>query len=573
MISHRQTLRRAPLLLLAATCLTHRAPAAEPVFELPKLTVNEPADLPELEVWNHTRVGEFEVLSSGSEREARKLLADFEKFQRAVRLLWPVPIRPLAASTLILCGDRGHFDRFVPRQLRGGEAPLPSLFLRDREQVAIVVDLQTTRVAISDAAATLNAANSGAEYEIDPYRQLYREYVHFLLSQSDAPQPAWLKEGLAQIIMDVELTDRHLIYGKVNSHRGEASGVNPLEPAEDADAAVANAVVGEQPFNVVLQYRRLMPLDEFFAIGPDAEVARHPLGNNLWAKQAYAFVHYCLFGARLKYKDALASFVERLTREPPSEALFRACFQTDYRGMVEELNGYLRHTRHQYQRYDLRDADRVRPADITLARADATRIGLVKGDAFLLAGDREAAYVEYRQAYRRGGRDPALLAGLGATVPDAAMAGKFTDQAVQAGVRRPSAYIRQSAQRLARIHAEPGFSGRLDESQLAAVLGPLFQARALAPARPETYLGIAEAWSLSAVPPAPKHLAVLDEGVRRFPREGELLRRTALLHRQAGETGTAVAIARLGRRFAASPALQAEFDAIIDAAAASAGGR
>lgn len=560
-------------LLAGISLLAQPVPAEQPIFELPKLTVNEPADLPELEDWNHTRVGAFEVLASGSEREARKLLADFQKFQQAVRLVWPAPVRPLAASTLILCGEAGRFDAFVPAHLRGGEAPLPSVFLRNREQIAIVVDLQSSRLTITDPMAALNNAGSGTEYEVDHYRQLYREYIHYLLSQSESRPPAWLQEGLAQIIMDVELTDRHLIYGKVDSYKGEGSGVSPLEPGEDADAAVANAVVGERPFNVVLQYRRLMPLDEFFAVGPDAEAARSPLGNNVWAKQAYAFVHYCLFGAKLKHKDALTAFVDRLAREPLSEQLFKECFQTDYKGMVRELNGYLRHTRHQYQQYNLQATDRVKPADIAFTAATAAQVGLLKGDALLLAAHREAAYTEYRHAYRRGAREPALLAGLAATVPDAAMAAKFVDEAVKAGAPRPSVYVRQARQRLDVFRTEPGPDGKLTQQQLAAVLSPLFKARSLPPPLPELYATIAEAWTLSSVSPRPEHLAVLDEGVRRFPRESTLLRQTALLYRQIGVNDTAAAIARVGLRFSTDAAARTEFEQLLSSLPAAAPAR
>lgn len=547
----------------ALTAQTDNSPPVGPILELDKLTVTESAALPELEQWSHTRVGNFDVLTCGSEKDAKRLLADFQKFQQAVRLVWPVPVKPLAASTLLLCGENNRFDGFVPKDLKtDDDAIIPSLFLRNREQIAIVVDTQATRLGISDAMATLNASTSGAEYEVDHYRQLYREYVHYLLSQSEARPPVWLKEGLAQIIMDVELTDKNLIYGKVNSFKGETSGVSPLEAAAE-DATFSNAIVGEQPFNVVLQYRRLIPLGEFFAVSQDAPEVRSPLGNNLWAKQAYAFVHYCMFGANLRHKDALTAFVSRLAQEPLSEPLFKDCFKTDYKGMVSEIEAYLRHTRHKYQQYPLQAGDRLKADDIELTAATATQVGLFKGDAYMLAGHPEAAYSEYRNAYRRGSRDPALLAGLAATGPNPELAAKVTDEAVKAGTNRPSAYVRQARNRLAAFQADPGPDGKLTQQQLAAVLSPLFKARTLPPPVPELYETIAEAWALSSVAPKPEHLAVLDEGVRRFPRDSALLHQTALLYRQIGSATTASAIAKVGLRFSTEPADRAKFEELI----------
>jgi len=527
-----------------------------PTVELPKLTITESAGLPELEAWRYGRIAGFEVLSNGSDLEARKLLADFQKFQQAVHLVWPAPTKPLAASSLILCGRGNKFDGFIPANLRGGEPPVASLFLRNREQIALVVDLEIQRVGINDATAAQNANANSVEYEVDHYRQLYREYVHYLLSQGEVRSPVWLEEGLAQIVMDIDLTDHKLILGKVETTRGDAIGGSPVDP-DASDATVADAVVGEQPFNAVLQHLALLPFDKFFAVTREDNEARHPLGNTLWAKEAYAFVHFCLFGEKLQYKEALATFVSRLAHEPASEALFKECFHVSYADMMKQLRGYILYTKHKYQEYALKDTDRVSAASIQLADATAVQIGVLKGDAFRLAGHAEAALTEYRSAYIRGSRDPALLAGLATVQTDPTLAERFNNEAVRTGVNRPSAYTTQARTRLAAFKADPGPDGKLTTVQMSAVLGPLFKARSFPPPLPETYELIAEAWAASSVPPKPEHLAVLDEGVRRFPRDSELIYRTAKLYQQAGVTPTALAIAQLGVRFAPEPAAKA----------------
>lgn len=558
-------LRRSCLLFVASLSLwlgfaADTARTADPVLELPKLTVNDQAPLPDVESWRYSRITGFEVLSNASDSESKKLLADFLKFQRAVRAAWPAPAKPLAASTLILCGRDKKFDAFIPAALSHSESPVPSLFLRDREQIAIVVDLEARRVEIKDPVAALAANAAFVEYEIDAYRQLYREYIHYLLSQGEVSQPAWLEEGLAQIVMDIELTDRSLILGKIETYRGSATGGSPAG-TEDTDATVADAVVGEQPFNMVLQHRSLLPFDRFFAITDKDEEARHPLGNTLWAKQAYAFVHYCLFGEKLQYKESLATFVTRLSREPLSEELFKQCFHVSYAEMSKQLRGYILYTRHKYQQYPLNESDPAKAAaPIALADATATQIGILKGDAFRLAGHREAALAEYRAAYVRGGRDAALLAGLAETQTDPALAERFNNEAVRAGISRPSAYITQARARLAAFKADPGPEGKLTAAQMTAVLTPLFKARSLPPPSPETYLLIAEAWAASSVPAEAKHLGVLDEGVRQFPRDSELIYRTAKLYENASQVPTALAITQLGLRFAREPAAKTRLE-------------
>jgi len=553
-------------LALAGPAVSAASKAAPPTegdtVKLPTMTVTEAANLPELEAWRYARIPGFEVLANASDNETRRLLVDFQKFQQAVKLIWPAPVKPVAAATIILCGKDNKFDEFTGKKSIVEGTLTPSLFIRNREQISILVDLQTQQVSINDAVALLNTGSASVEYQVDHYRQLYREYIHYLLSQGELRPPAWLEEGLAQIIMDIDLRDKTLIYGKVDTYRGEASGGSPVE-ADEFDASVASAVVGEQPFNVVLQHRAFIPFEQFFAITHQSPEAQSPLGNNLWAKQAYAFVHFCLFGENLRFKDALVTLVGRLVKEPLSEALFKECFKVGYKDMSKQLRAYLRYTKHKYQQYNLQDTDRLSLESIELQPADATQIGLIKGDALRLAGRTGQALAEYRMAYLRGSRDPALLAGLGAVEGDPETARKYIDLAVKNGVNRPSAYVKQAQMRLNDFKTDPGPDGKLTATQVGLVLTPLFKARSLPPPLPETYETIAATWALSSVAPKPEHLTVLDEGARRFPRDSNLLAQAVELNQRAGAPTNARTLAELGLRFASVPADKARFEQLL----------
>jgi hypothetical protein len=190
-------------------------------------------------------------------------------------------------------------------------------------------------------------------------------------------------------------------------------------------------------------------------------------------------------------------------------------------------------------------------------------VGLLKGDALRLAGQPGAALAEYRMAYLRGSREPALLAALGQVESDVAVARRHLDDAIKSGTTRPSAYVAQARLRLADFQADPGPDGKLTNTQVAAVLTPLFKARAFAPPLPETYATIAAVWKLSSVAPKPEHLAVLDEGVRRFPRDTDLVIETAELYRAAGATATATAVAQAGLRFATEPSSRARLEQVL----------
>jgi hypothetical protein len=560
----------AAVLALAAACLCpaqaqNQPPTGSETLKLPDFKVTDSPDLPRPESWRYAKIGNFEVLTSAPERETRKLLADFAMFTQAMSLVWPAPLKPVTSSTLILCGKDGRFDKFAPAGVMKTDAIVPSVFLRSRDQVAIVVDVETDRVFVD--ATNLTVANAtSAEYEIDHYRQLYRQYIRYLLSQSQARPPIWLEEGLAQIIMDIEINEERLIYGKINTYRGTASGGESADSDGTDPTTQSGAVVGEQPFNAVLQHRKLIPLDQFFTTSADDPVTQNPMGNNLWAKQAYLFVHFCMFGEDLRYQQALSTFVSRLAREPFSEALFKECFKTDFKGMNKELRGYILHTKHKFQRYALKPGDQLTPKSIELRNASIPESALITGDALRLAGHHDLALAAYRSAYLRGMREPVILAGMGIAEsalnhPDRAR--ELLEPATKAGIHRPYAYVELARIRLADASAKPAAGGKLDGAQMTAVLTPLFEARKQQPPLPETYELIAAAWSQSAVAPKPENLAVLDEGIRAFPRNSPLLYNAAQLYNQAGAPPVASSIARLGLRFSSEPADRARFEQLL----------
>ena len=521
----------------------------DPVLVLPNMKVTTTSNLPPPESWRYTKVGNFEVLSNASDKVTRDLLADFAKFTQAMTLVWSAPTTPLASSTIILCGKGGKFDAFAPAAAKQDDAIVPSLFLRNREQVAIIADLEADRVAIDPTNLMVVGAGS-ADYEVDHYKQLYRDYVRYLLSQAQVRPPVWVEEGLSQIIMDIELNETSLIYGKINTLKGAESGGESADSDGTDPTANTDAVVGEQPFNVVLLHRKLIPLKQFFAITADSPEAQNPLGNNLWAKQAYLFVHFCLFGEDLRYQQALSTFLARLTREPLSEPLFKECFKVGYDQMARELRGYILRTKHKYQKYALKDDDKFTAKSIELREATQAEIGVIKGDALRLGGHQEEAYAIYRDTFLRGDRSPPLLAALGvaentAGHPDRAE--PLLEAAMKAGVNRPSACVELARLRLTGFIAKPG--NKLNTVQVGAVLKPLFTARQNPPPLPETYELIATTWAKSTTPPTADNLAVLDEGIKRFPRDNDLECAAIQLYNSIGSTAKAAAIAQFALRF------------------------
>ncbi|SDS51307.1 hypothetical protein [Opitutus sp. GAS368] len=564
---------------LALSGLALSAPSASPetageVVKLPDVSVTDVRLPPPPESWQYVRLEDgTEVLSNAAEGASKRLLRDFQIFQQALEVVWPQPQRAGApARTLILCGRRNKFSDFAAPADASADTGSTSLFLRNREQATIIVDLQASVITLNGQ--TDDAGNSTTNFEVDPYKQLYREYVRYLLSQGDVPPPAWVQEGMAQIVMAMEFTPKWIIFGRVDS-----SAYQPAQPAAIPDGAApddgsaaedvpALTSVGDRPFNVALQRRALIPLDQFFAITADSNEARNPLGNNRWAKQAYAFVHLCLFGENGRFKEAYTNFTQRLAKEPVSEALFRECFKMSYKQMLNELRGYIDFTNHTSTTYTLKaGAPPLGGGPIVMREATDAEVGRIKGDAQRLAGRANDALATYTGSYARGAREPAFLAAYGVAASQAGendRARAALEAAVKAGVRRPAAYVELARLRLAAAKARPAAAGgRLDAPQINSVLEALMPARRLGPPLPETYETAGETWLACVSLPPKDHLAVLMEGVKLFPRDAALYYALAEIYHRAGDSPTAAKVAQAGLALGTDAAGKARLEQLL----------
>ncbi len=551
---------------------------------LPDFTVKGRKELPPPESWRYGKLEDgTEVLSNASERETRRVLRDFQMFQQALALAWPAvgEWKSPVARTLILCGRRDKYDDFAAAMTGDGDLGATSHFVRNREQAAIIVDLQATSIALGGLDD--DASGRTLNFEVDPNKQLYREYVRFLLSQSGRRPPPWLQEGISQIVMAMQFGADWVTLGEIDestADTGQAFNPTVASPGSGggrenmdqaySDVALPTATVGDRPFNVVLRRRALIPMEDFFAVPAEAPEANNPHGNNRWAKQAYAFVHMCLYGENGRYKTSFEEFTKRLATQPQSEALFQECFKMSYRDMMFTLRGYIDFTAHRTDIFKLKPGSpRFGGEPVALRDATQSEIGRIKGDAQRLGGRVNDALTSYSDAYARGEREPILLASYG-------IAASETNQSERAlplleaaakgpGTRRPTTYIELARQRLIAARAQSG-GNPIGEPQVVAVMEPLLKARSIGLPLPGIYSVMADAWLAAAKPPAVKDFNILGEGLRFFPRDTTILLPLAQLYRRIGENNAAAQVAQAGLRVATSAADRARFEDLLASA-------
>lgn len=375
---------------------------------------------------------------------------------------------------------------------------------------------------------------------------LTRDYLSYLVFERSPTLPGWFAAGVIGLYNGMEFQSSSLRFAPVAwVSEPEIEAMTQTPPAASPLQPLAQFLTSGMPSRSV----------------PNAEDARER-----WRVQAMLFLRWALDGRTPAQHAAFFDLVEQASVEPVKEEQFKRGLGVDFATADAQLAAYL--LVGAKKSMVLRTERAIKVPKLALRDADDTEISRLKGDwerlevAFVKKRSPELApkYLEQARrtltrAYDNGSRDPGLLANLGLCECDAgndAKAREYLEAAARRGPLRARANYELARLRFAEFDRNPeGADGRLSTGQMAQVLAPLFAARALPPPMAEVYELIAKAWSRSALGPTRGHLAVVDEGVRLFPRRVPLVYQLAVLHAQRGDTEDARNLVTLGLHLAA----------------------
>ncbi len=549
-------MRAAPFVLLAwsfATALRAQAPADAPtgeIVKLPAYSVSESLIVQPPEPWRYARMGDFEFFSNGSDAATTRLAARLYRFQSLFRELFPLAKSlPALPVTIVLCGAGDKFSTLTPAQgPANANTASASFFAADPDQAVIVIDLQAQELDLNQPGQVSsttpgvdptsdNSNVPGAEPStnggvmVNHDRLILRGYIHSILARVQPRLPPWFTEGLAQLYSRLDISP--------DSYR--------FEKFDDA-------------FGRFFQQRQILPLSQLFAIGYDSPEFLQPI-NGAFPAESLAFVHLCLYGSGQRYRQPLFDFVARLNREPPSEKLFAELFHQSTVSMATAIRAYV-----DTGSYSSPDSPLPKPIELpAFALRDATdaEVGRIKGDTLRLAGRLADARVQLLSPYQRKHTDARLLAAialLDRTEHHSALAQHNLAFATQAGVDLPGAYIYLAQLRLAELTAT---AAPIPDAQVAELLRLLATAHERPPLRADLFRTIADVWLGSATVPKPENLLVLNEGVRAFPADADLVHTAARAKLRAGAAADATSLANLGLRFARDAATRTRFQQLL----------
>lgn len=527
------------LIALAAGAFHLRAaePALAAPVALPPFFVEEIAKGPP---WRYASALGFEVLSRCDERSTRRVIEAYHRLYQLLEEILPSSLQAkwTVPRTLILYPDelQPKASREVVEKMLRDHTPVPSLELDlpggRRMSMATPASrrlsfLPNIRLMDRDCVAVFMIVRTD-DFDAEKLA-LTEDAITLLITQRSPGLPVWFMSGFLDLYREIEsgggaLRAKPLVW--INEEHTDMLKRDPAKAPPVLDLAT-----------FLRTPRPPAASDE--AIPP----------IKYWQAQAALFVRWGLASGDRNRREVFWKFVEQCSLRAPTEDVFRSCFGMDYATAQPQLAAYLPNATWVKPVFAPKKFARMERFPIPLATD--VQVARIKGDLERLevpfvkniSPDLVPRYLEQarktlRRGFERVPTDAQLLAVMGLCELDAGdpvAARDYLERGAEHGTMRPRALYELARLRLAALRAAgEGEGGRLSVSQLTEVLKPLFAARESQPALHEVYELIGEAWAASSAPATRKHLAVLDEGIRLFPRRVSLMLVAAELYARHG---------------------------------------
>ncbi len=314
----------------------------------------------ESEVWIRAETAHFTLFSNVSRKYTLEIGHQLELFRHVLAGLNPdFEMNSPLPTYVFLFRNAQSFD---PYKTRFGAGP-------------------TSQDAYFNADRDANYVALNATPEGDWFAPVYHEFVHYLLNNNFTDVPLWFNEGLAEYFSTFRLTVE-----------GEAEIGRPVESSADW-----------------LRQNSLMPLTRLFEIAVQSPEYNEEDRQGGYYAQAWALVHYLLWGEP-EWRTDLS---DRVTRLDAGEPLIVLVPSRTYGDLEKGFARYVRVGRYRSTLVDFSAAGVARSASVVpIERAEALyRLGDLL--ARIDAGKEKQAEKHFRAAIRLDPSHAASHAGLG----------------------------------------------------------------------------------------------------------------------------------------------------------------
>jgi len=291
--------------------------------------------------WLEVRSPHFTVITNGNEKQARRVIGQFERIREVFHTAFP-RLKVDTSSPIIVFAvkDEKTFEALEPAAWKErGQRERPGYFVRGAEKNLVLLRLDL----------------EGAEL----YHMVFHEYTHLLVNQNVKSLPLWLDEGLAEFYGNTQILDKEIQLGYPS--------VNHVQ---------------------FLRYYPLVPMATLFQVDHSSPYYNEEHKGSVFYAQSWAFVHYLMVVRRKQGDNPLLTFLTLLEQDVDAgEAATRAF--GDLKKLQGELDDYIHQAGYNY----LRVKTAVSAEDQSLPARELT-----PAESAALRGDFLAHQQEYARA-------------------------------------------------------------------------------------------------------------------------------------------------------------------------------
>ena len=260
-----------------------------PVIVLLAATSLQAAEAPPVQVASP----HFTVITDAGEKEARRILDNFERMRWVFQTLFPkANVDPATPIVVIAMKNRKGFQALEPpAYLAKNQLNLAGLFMKTQDMNYMLLRLD-------------------AEFE-HPYSSVYHEYTHLQYSSAQEWMPLWLFEGIAEFFQN---TDIH---------------------SKDAE-------VGEPNPNDIffLRQNALIPLETLFRVDPSSPYYHEEDKGSIFYAESWALTHYLIMSDRIAHTDHLGEYLKLVSQNADPVAAATQAFG-DLKSLKTALGYYI----------------------------------------------------------------------------------------------------------------------------------------------------------------------------------------------------------------------------------------
>jgi hypothetical protein len=287
------------------------------------------------ESWNRLQAPAFGMVSQLNEKDTLRRATEFNQFIGSLRQLFPIDDALLPPLTIVLFSRERDFAPYRNQTASGQSKNVAGIFANAEDWSVIGM--------------------YGQKSSDETRRVIYHEATHWYLSAKQVESPLWFSEGIAEVFSTFNVKD---------------------------DKAQWGLALGEHVS--YLNTVGLQPLHEFLRVTQDE--ALHEVDT--FYPQAWAFVHYLMFGDGGSHRVQLDEFLRQLQKVSIDTA-FQTAFGKSYEDMDKDLRSYLRSGGYVYAQVPLQTSDdalELAPATATSVEFALARLAVVGGNGEIALG-------------------------------------------------------------------------------------------------------------------------------------------------------------------------------------------